>query len=65
MNIVANHPVMTGIAGLNWWTSIQADEDSVRFVGKLYRHYGIDARGIAEAAQAIAPGRPLRHLWAT
>ena len=34
-------------------------------LGDLYRHYGIDARGIAEAVQAIAPGRPLRHLWAT
>ena len=34
-------------------------------IGDLYRHFGIDARGIAEAVQAIAPGRPLRHLWAT
>ena len=34
-------------------------------IGDLYRHYGIDARGIAEAVQAVAPGRPLRHLWAT
>ena len=34
-------------------------------IGELYRHFGIDARGIAEAVQAIAPGRPLRHLWAT
>jgi hypothetical protein len=25
-------------------TSIQADEDSVRFVGKLYRHYAIDGK---------------------
>ena len=33
-------------------------------IADLYRHFGIDARGIAEAAQAIAPGRPLRHLWA-
>lgn len=30
----------------------------------LYRHYGIDAVGIAAAAQAIAPGRPVRHLRA-
>jgi hypothetical protein len=42
MNVVANHPVLADIAGLNWWTSIQADEDSVRFVGKLYRHYAIE-----------------------
>lgn len=44
MNVVANHGVLSGIAGLNWWTSIQADEDSVRFVGKLYRHYGIEGK---------------------
>ena len=30
----------------------------------LYRHYGIDAYAIIAAAQAIAPGRPIRHLRA-
>jgi pyruvate dehydrogenase E1 component len=30
----------------------------------LYRHYGIDAQGIAAAAEMIAPGRPIRHLRA-
>ena len=30
----------------------------------LYRHYGIDAQGIARAAQSIAPGRPIRYLRA-
>jgi pyruvate dehydrogenase E1 component len=30
----------------------------------LYRHFGIDAQGIAAAAETIAPGRPLRHLRA-
>jgi pyruvate dehydrogenase E1 component len=30
----------------------------------LYRHYGLDANAIAAAAQAIAPGRPIRHLRA-
>ena len=33
-------------------------------IADLYRHFGIDARGIAEAVQAIATGRPLRHIWA-
>jgi pyruvate dehydrogenase E1 component len=28
----------------------------------LYRHYGIDANAIVAAAEAIAPGRPIRHL---
>jgi pyruvate dehydrogenase E1 component len=30
----------------------------------IYRHYGIDANAIAAAAQAIAPGRPIRYLRA-
>src|SRR6185437_15294645 len=30
----------------------------------LYRHYGIDTQTIVAAAQAIAPGRPIRHLKA-
>jgi pyruvate dehydrogenase E1 component len=30
----------------------------------LYKHYGIDANAIVAAAQAIAPGRPIRHLRA-
>ena len=30
----------------------------------LYRHYGIDANAIVAGAQAIAPGRPIRHLRA-
>jgi pyruvate dehydrogenase E1 component len=28
----------------------------------LYQHYGIDTNAIVAAAQAIAPGRPIRHL---
>ena len=30
----------------------------------LYEHYGIDANAIVAAAQAIAPGKPIRHLKA-
>ncbi|MBI3414920.1 MAG: hypothetical protein HY043_06290 [Verrucomicrobia bacterium] len=44
MNVVANHPAMSGVAGLEWWTSLLADEETVRFVGKLYRHYAIEGR---------------------
>jgi len=36
--------VLADMGGLNWWTSSQADEDSVRFVGKLYRHYAIEGK---------------------
>jgi hypothetical protein len=44
MNVVANHPVLSGIAGLEWWTSALADEETVRFVGRLYRHYAIEGK---------------------
>jgi pyruvate dehydrogenase E1 component len=30
----------------------------------LYRHYGVDTNSIIAAAQAIAPGRPMRYLKA-
>jgi hypothetical protein len=42
VNAVANGPALHDIAGLNWWTSLLADEETVRFVGKLYRHYAIE-----------------------
>jgi len=42
MNLVANDPGLANIGGLNWWTSLLADEETVRFVGKLYRHYAIE-----------------------
>jgi len=44
MNVVANHPGMSGMGGLEWWTSSLADEETVRFVGKLYRHYAIEGK---------------------
>ena len=33
-------------------------------IADLYRHFGIDTPGIIRAAEAIAPGRPIRHLRA-
>jgi pyruvate dehydrogenase E1 component len=33
-------------------------------ISDLYRHYGIDANAIVAAAQAIAPGKPIRYLRA-
>jgi pyruvate dehydrogenase E1 component len=33
-------------------------------IAELYKHFGIDADAIIRAAQAIAPGRPIRHLRA-
>ncbi len=31
-------------------------------IPELYRHYGIDSDAIVAAAQALTPGRPIRHL---
>jgi pyruvate dehydrogenase E1 component len=31
-------------------------------LAELYHHYGIDADGIVAAVEAIAPGRPVRHV---
>jgi hypothetical protein len=44
MNLVANHPVLSGLGGLEWWTTTLADEETVRFVGKLYRHYALEGK---------------------
>jgi hypothetical protein len=44
MNLAANHETLTGIGGLQWWTSLLADEETVRFVGRLYRHYAIEGK---------------------
>ncbi len=33
-------------------------------IAELYRHYGIDANAIIAAAEAIAPGRPIRYIGA-
>jgi pyruvate dehydrogenase E1 component len=33
-------------------------------INDLYRHYGIDTNSIVAAAEAIAPGRPIRYLRA-
>ncbi|WP_371347699.1 transketolase [Ancylobacter sp. IITR112] len=33
-------------------------------IADLYRHVGIDAQGMVRAAQAMTPGRPIRHLRA-
>jgi hypothetical protein len=44
MNLVANEPKLANIAGIEWWTSSLADEETVRFVGRLYRHYAIEGK---------------------
>jgi hypothetical protein len=44
LNLVANNPLFLNIGGLEWWTSSLADEETVRFVGRLYRHYALEGK---------------------
>jgi hypothetical protein len=44
MHVAATDPRLAGLGGLEWWTSLMADEETVRFVGKLYRHYAIEGK---------------------
>ncbi|KQP38364.1 transketolase [Methylobacterium sp. Leaf104] len=66
VTVLDGHP-----ATLGWLGSVQGHRTRALGVSQfgqtgtiadLYRHFGIDARGIATAAQAIAPGRRIRHL---
>ncbi|MDE1570948.1 transketolase [Aquabacter sediminis] len=68
VTVIDGHP-----ATLGWLGSVHGHR--VRALGvehfgqtgtldDLYRHHGLDAAAIVAAAQAIAPGRPMRHLRA-
>ena len=68
VTVVDGHP-----ATLGWLGSVEGHRTralGVEHFGQtgtiadLYRHYGIDAQGIARAAEALSPGRPVRHLRA-
>jgi pyruvate dehydrogenase E1 component len=68
VTVLDGHP-----ATLAWLGSVQGHR--VRSLGvehfgqtgsipDLYRHYGIDAAAIVAAAEALTPGRPIRHVRA-
>jgi pyruvate dehydrogenase E1 component len=66
ITVADGHP-----AGLGWLGAVQGQRTralGVEHFGQtgtiadLYAHYGIDARGIMIAAQALSPGRPMRFL---
>jgi len=44
VNMIANDPAFSGINGFMWWTSGYADEEAMRWVGRLFRHYAIEGR---------------------
>jgi pyruvate dehydrogenase E1 component len=68
VTVIDGHP-----ATLGWLGAVQGHRTRALGVehfgqtgslAELYEHYGIDANAIVAAAQAIAPGRPIRHLKA-
>ncbi len=68
VSVLDGHP-----ATLGWLGSVQGHRmrplgvehfGQTGTIADLYRHYGIDANAIIAAAQAIAPGRPIRYLGA-
>lgn len=68
VSVIDGHP-----ATLGWLGSVMGHRQralGVEHFGQtgslqdLYRHHGVDAAAIVSAAQAIAPGRPMRHLRA-
>ena len=43
-NIIANNPVFWGTYGLMSYHSSYADEETIRWISQLFRHYGIEGR---------------------
>ncbi|MGA0560806.1 transketolase [Ancylobacter sp. VNQ12] len=68
ITVVDGHPATLSWLGSVWGHRTRAlgveHFGQTGTIADLYRHYGIDAQGIARAAQAIAPGRPIRYLRA-
>ena len=42
LQVVATHPEFFGLAGLEMWHSGYSSDELLRFIGRAYRHYGID-----------------------
>ncbi len=42
MQYVATHPEFEGLFGLHWWNSSFADEETLRWMARLFRHYAIE-----------------------
>jgi len=43
-HLIANDPAFRDVAGLMTYLSSYSDEETVRWAGKLFRHYGIEGR---------------------
>ena len=43
-NLLANHPAFGGLHGVMWYKSHYAEEEVVRWAGRLFRHYFIEGK---------------------
>ncbi|MEX2200544.1 MAG: transketolase, partial [Dongiaceae bacterium] len=68
VSVLDGHPT-----GLSWLGSVMGHRvkplgvehfGQTGSIAELYKRYGIDAGAIVNAASAVAPGRPIRHLRA-
>ena len=63
MKLMANHPTFWNLKGVSAYASRKADEEYVRWLGRLYRHYCIegntDPRGTNEYNMALGERRAL------
>jgi hypothetical protein len=44
MHFIANDPAFTGLYGIQHYLNSYADEETVRWAARLYRHYGIEGK---------------------
>ena len=44
MQYLATNPAFDGLFGLHWWNSQFADEETLRWMARLFRHYAIEGR---------------------
>lgn len=68
VTVIDGHPAtLSWMAGVCGHRTVSLGVDEFGQTGRiqdLYRHYGIDAASIADAAHRLIPGRPVRHLRA-
>ena len=68
VTVIDGHPAtlgwLGGVTGLRTRALGVEHFGQTGSLAELYRHYGIDANAIVAAANAVAPGRPIRHLRA-
>ncbi len=44
MRYLATHPAFDGLFGVHFWVTSFADEETLRWMGQLYRHYAIEGK---------------------